>query len=213
MKFGGNNPVFAVTSRVGRPSLQAESDATQRSRKITSQLFFSSFTPSFSPFCASSFRTSWVEQKKKKEKSLKAGSNSFPHTQFYAKLSGAVWPARFATPDSFICVSGERDQSLNAAHFARNSTRTRTDYVRRPAAGIYRRFSRIDWVWKDFQRSPKKAPKFKRFCVFGFFDFQNDLIIQIWPDPPNIIGGCPRFSIFNFFCLSTPWTSNFQFKF
>ena len=35
---------------------------------------------------------------------------------------------------------------------------------------------------------------FCNFAVFfAFFDFKNDLKIQIWPDPPNIIWGCPIF--------------------
>ncbi len=58
-------------------------------------------------------------------------------------------------------------QVLLVAHFAVlqmtkdiPKLKTRTDYVRRPAAGIYRRFSRIDWVWKDCQRSPQKSTKF-----------------------------------------------------
>ena len=75
---------------------------------------------------------------------------------------------------------------------------------------------------------PKNRQKrFHIFCDFAFlclFDIQNELKIQIWPDPPNIIWGCPFFYfifftttlcvskinfkiIFDFF-RSIPWTFN-----
>ena len=54
---------------------------------------------------------------------------------------------------------------------------------------------------------------FLQFCVFGHFDLQNDLQIQIWPDPPNIIWGCPIFSILWFFCQATPYALKFGFKY
>ncbi len=39
------------------------------------------------------------------------------------------------------------------------------------------------------------------FYVFGLFDLQNDLQIQIWPDLPNTIWGCLIFLFFLFFIL------------
>ncbi len=41
----------------------------------------------------------------------------------------------------------------------------------------------------------KRFCNFSRFHVFCLFDLQNDLKIQIWPDPPIIIWECPIFSI------------------
>ncbi len=45
----------------------------------------------------------------------------------------------------------------------------------------------------------KRLIFFCNFTFFGLFDLQNDLQIQIWPDPPNIIWGCPIFLFLWFF--------------
>ena len=59
-----------------------------------------------------------------------------------------------------------------------DKTETRTDYVRQPVAGIYRRFSRIDWIRIDVQKLPKNnRQKLSDFCDFCHFDLQNDLKI------------------------------------
>ena len=44
---------------------------------------------------------------------------------------------------------------------------------------------------------------FRDFAFFFLFDLENDLKIQIWPDSPNKIRGCPIFFIlYNFFVRS-----------
>ena len=46
-------------------------------------------------------------------------------------------------------------------------------------------------------------PVFCDFCIFGFFDVQ----IQILPDTPNIIPGCPIFLFLLFVCQGVPYAS------
>ena len=47
-----------------------------------------------------------------------------------------------------------------------------------------------------------------RFYVFGLFDLQNDQI-QISPDPPTVIWGCPIFKFWRLFCQGSPYASTF----
>ncbi len=70
------------------------------------------------------------------------------------------------------------------------------------------------FVTNSFAKNGKKwFIAFLQFYVFGLFDLQNDLQIQIWPDPPNIVWGCSIFLFLWFFCQGAPYDSKFHFKY
>ena len=52
-----------------------------------------------------------------------------------------------------------------------------------------------NYITSTFDKNSKKRfDIFTFFPVFDNFDLPNDLKIQIWPDPSNIIWGCSNFS-------------------
>ena len=65
---------------------------------------------------------------------------------------------------------------LGNFHSALKQEQTMFDDLRR---GFTEDFQGLTEFERTFKDRPKKAPKFKRFCVFGLFDLQNDLESQI----------------------------------
>ena len=64
-------------------------------------------------------------------------------------------------------------------------------------------------VTSTFAKEVKKNLEVRSFWLFNL---PNDLKIQIWPRPPNIIWGCPIFLILYFFSVTTPSSSKMTFK-
>ncbi len=59
----------------------------------------------------------------------------------------------------------------------REQEQTMFNDLRRGFTEDFHGLTEFERTFKDCQRSPKKAPKFKRFCVFGLFDLQKFLCV------------------------------------